>query len=109
MGDRAMCEIKLEEGSIYFYTHWGGCDLDAVAENALEKAQPRITDEPYAARIIIDQLIKYAGGRDEETGSGIMLGPDAEDEYNGDSPSVIIDIPNNLVRSFGRHAVTREF
>ena len=109
MGDRAMCEIKMEKGSIYFYTHWHGFSLGDIAEDALAMAQPRINDEPYAVRIIIDQLIKNAGGRDSETGSGIMLAPDAEDEYNGDEPSVIINLAENYVQTDGRHTVRRNF
>lgn len=26
MGDKAMTEVKLEEGSLFIYTHWGGFD-----------------------------------------------------------------------------------
>jgi len=99
MGDRAMCEIKTEGGSIFFYTHWCGYALPNVAEKALELAQPRIRDLSYATRIVIDYLIKEAGERDSETGSGIMLTPDAEDEYNDDRPSVTIDLLNNQMRT----------
>ena len=42
-------------------------------------------------RILVDQLTKE--GRDEETGFGLLLKPNAEDEYNNDKPSVIIDLP----------------
>lgn len=97
MGDRAMAEIKVSNGSLYFYTHWAGQTLPKMATVALEAAQPRIDDEPYALRIVVDSLIKDSGTRDKETGSGLMLGPNAEDEYNGDKPSVIIDIPKNKV------------
>ena len=97
MGNRAMAEIKTEKGSLYFYTHWSGHELPDHAEKALEQAQPRITDYPYALRIVVDSLIKQSGTRDQETGSGLMLGPDAEDEYNDDQPSVIIDLLKNKV------------
>lgn len=92
MGDRAMAEIKTEDGSIYFYTHWCGQGLPEIAKAALAVAQPRRGDDGYATRIVIDQLIKGCGCRDYETGAGIMLKPDAEDEYNDGSPSVVIDI-----------------
>jgi hypothetical protein len=92
MGDRAMAEIKTEKGSIYFYTHWSGHELPNIAKTALETASPRKGDFPYATKIVIDSLIKGTGVRDSETGGGIMLGPDAEDEYNNDSPSVVIDL-----------------
>ena len=91
MGDRAMAEIKTSEGSLFVYTHWGGEGLPQCATEAVIAAKPRWDDEPYAVKIIVDQLIKE--GRDQETGFGIMLTPEAEDEYNGDKPSVIIDLP----------------
>ena len=86
-----MAEIKTTEGSLYFYTHWGGSELPDAARAAAEFASPRLGDEPCWTRAILDQLIKASGSRDQEIGSGIMLKPDAEDEYNGDKPSVIID------------------
>lgn len=92
MGDRAMAEIKVEDGSIFFYTHWGGHHLRLDAEAALEKAKPRLGDDSYSMKIVIDSLIESSGSRDSETGAGIMLKPNAEDEYNEDEPSVIIDL-----------------
>lgn len=103
MGDRAMAEIKTEGGSIYFYTHWSGHRLPEAAREAVEIAKPRIGDHAYSTRIVIDQLIKLTGARDSETGAGIMLKPYAEDEYNGDSPSVIIDMHDGSVTTRGRH------
>lgn len=90
MGDRAMAEIKTEGGSLFVYTHWGGYDLPEDAKQAIIKAEPRWNDYPYCTRIIVDQLTK--GGRDQETGFGLMLNDNAEDEYNHDEPSVIIDL-----------------
>lgn len=95
MGDRAMAEIKTQDGSIYVYTHWGGSDLPDTAKYAVSKAKPRWDDESYATHIIIDQLTRE--GRDSETGFGIMLKPDSEDSYNDDEPSVIIDLPNRTI------------
>lgn len=104
MGDRAMAEIKVSDGSLYFYTHWAGEALPEMAEIALSDAQVRINDEPYALRIVVDSLLRESGTRDSEIGSGLMLGPNAEDEYNGDSPSVIIDLVANKIRILGpRH------
>ena len=98
MGDRAMAEIKVKDGSLYFYTHWTGSNLPTDAQVALDKAQDRIDDAPYALKIVVDALIAASGARDSETGAGLMLGPDAEDSYNGDNPSVIIDLVANEVR-----------
>ena len=90
MGDRAMAQINTEGGSLFVYTHWGGYDLPEDAKAAIIAAKPRWGDISYATRIIVDQLIK--GGRDQETGYGIMLKPSSEDEYNQDEPSVTIDL-----------------
>lgn len=98
MGDRRMAEIKVSEGSIYFYTHWSGYKLPEAAQIALEAAKHRIGDDPYAMRIVLDALIRECGARDAETGAGIMLSPNAEDSYNGDEPSVIIDLIENCVK-----------
>ena len=90
MGDRRMAEVKVTDGSLYVYTHWQGYAFLEMAEQALETARPRLGDDSYALRIVVDQLTK--DGRDQETGYGLMLKPSAEDEYNHDEPSVIIDM-----------------
>jgi len=89
MGDRRMCEIKTSEGSLYVYTHWCGSELPEMAEAAVKVAAPRLGDEPYWTRIVVGQLTKSS--RDQEDGFGLLLKPNAEDEYNRDKPSVIID------------------
>ena len=101
MGDRAMAEIKVEDGSLYFYTHWTGHNLVQQAEEALAKAKPRIGDDAYATKIVIDSLIDTSGTRDQETGAGVMLGPNAEDEYNNNEPSVLIDLVVGEVTRLG--------
>ncbi len=101
MGDRAMAEIKTEGGSLYFYTHWAGYDLPDIAQTALDTAAPRKGDFPYATKIVLDQLISACHARDSETGAGVMLGPNAEDSYNGDNASVVIDLDDWTIESFG--------
>ena len=95
MGDRAMAEIKTPDGSLYVYTHWSGYSLPEDAVKALEFAKSRWGDIAYVTRIVVDQLTKES--RDETTGYGLLLKPDAEDEYNNNSPSVIIDLIENSV------------
>ncbi len=90
MGDRAMAEIRTEEGSLFVYAHWGGSSLPENAKAAIRAARPRWSDSPYAVRIIVDQLTKDR--RDQETGFGLLLTPIAEDEHNGGKPSVVIDL-----------------
>jgi len=92
MGDRAMAQIKVGENSLYFYTHSAGSKLPEAAAKAVYKAMPRKGDDSYALKIVVDTLIKECSARDSETGAGLMFGPNAEDEYNGGDPSVIIDI-----------------
>ena len=94
-----MAELKTADGSIFIYSHWTGYEMPETAKQAIKTARPRWDDEPYANRIIIDQLTKP--GRDAETGFGIMLKPDAEDSYNNDEPSVIINIIKRTLTIFG--------
>lgn len=96
MGDRRMAEIKTSDGSLYVYAHSEGYELPDLAREAVRRAQPRLGDEPYWTRIVVDQLTKT--GRDRETGWGLMLKPTAEDEYNDDKPSVIIDASDGSVQ-----------
>lgn len=100
MGDRRMAEIRTTEGNLYLYTHWHGSVLPALAKDAVIAAKSRLGDEAYWTRIVIDQLTKDA--RDKETGFGIMLKPNYEDEYNNDKPSVIIDARTGKVTVIGR-------
>lgn len=103
MGDRAMAEIKIESGSLYFYTHWTGHNLRIQAEQAMTLARPRIGDDSYATKIVLDSLIETSGARDRETGAGVMLKPDAEDEYNDDEPSVVINLITGEVTQHQQH------
>lgn len=99
MGDRRMAEIKTSDGSLYVYTHWHGYDFPKMARAAVKVAAPRLGDETYWVRIVVDQLTK--AGRDQETGFGLMLKPNCEDSYNNDSPSVIIDAVTGEVTVIG--------
>jgi hypothetical protein len=100
MGDRRVAEIKTEDGSLYFYTHWSGRYLTEYAERALDDASRRKGDDGYALKIVLDSLINRVGGRDSELQAGIYLqayNQDGifilEDEYGyGNSPSLIIDL-----------------
>jgi hypothetical protein len=99
MGDRRMAEIKTSEGSLYVYTHWHGSVLPKLAREAAAAAKPRLGDEPYWVRIVVDQLTK--DGRDQETGFGLMLKPSCEDSYNRDKPSVILNATTGEVEVIG--------
>ena len=97
MGDRRTAEIRMFDGSLYVYTHWHGHKFHEMAKDAIKVAEPRWNDHMYAARIIVDQLTRDA--RDLETGFGLMLVPNAEDEY-GANPSIIIDLVNRELLVF---------
>ena len=99
MGDRRMVEIKTCGGSLFVYSHWDGALMPALAKGAVRAAKPRWDDQSYAVRILVDQLTR--AGRDQETDYGLMLTPNAEDEYNHDSPSIIIDLPNKQLTIIG--------
>ncbi len=106
MGDRRIAEIRVpisseeeETKSLYVYTHGDGYVFDQMAKAAIVAAAPRWGDTPYATRIIVDQLIK--GGRDKETGYGLMMEPRGEDSYNGDKPSIIIDLNMLTLEVYG--------
>ena len=108
MGDRRIAEIRTRDGSIYFYTHWGGYHLPNEAFNAIMAAKPRWDDESYATRIIVDQLL--APYRDQALGAGLLLRPQAEDAYNYDKPSVIINLASRtLVVIDGDNSTTTQF
>jgi hypothetical protein len=100
MGDRRMAEIKTSDGSLYVYVHWHGHKLPEMAIEAIKAAAPRLGDDNYATRIIVDQLTKP--GRDELLGFGLMLKPHAEDEYRSNEPSVIIDLVEQRLAIYER-------
>lgn len=106
MGDRAMCEIKTSEGSLFVYTHWCGSVLPEMAAAAVKAAKGRLDGDPYGVRIIVDQLTKP--GRDETTGFGIMLKPNCEDEYNDNKPSVVIDAETGGITVLGKHKAAKK-
>jgi hypothetical protein len=58
MGDRANFGFRQENGSIiYLYGHWAGEGMMNTLATAIAKARPRWTDESYATRICISQII----------------------------------------------------
>jgi hypothetical protein len=59
MGDRANFGFRADSESpvVVLYAHWGGYQMMANLAHAIETARPRWTDEGYATRIAISQLI----------------------------------------------------
>ena len=96
MGDRIVYTIKQADGlSLNLYSHWGGYERFTSLANALEVSRPRWSDEPYAARIIVSQLVNTEWG--EETGYGLWASKEDGSYYGGDHPDITIDIPNKLI------------
>ena len=99
MGNRRIAQIHTSQGDLYFYTHIRGKELPMHGQIALDMAVTRQNDESYALKIVLDQLIRLSESRDTEVNAGIMLTPDAEDEYS-DPFSVIIDLTTWKVSQF---------
>lgn len=59
MGDRANFGFRADSESpvVVLYAHWGGYEMMRNLAHAIETARPRWTDEGYATRISISQLI----------------------------------------------------
>jgi hypothetical protein len=95
MGDRIVYTIKQDEKlSLNLYSHWGGYDRFINLANALRAAEPRWNDTPYAARIIISQLV--ADEWSQELGFGLWAS-DEQGMYGGDHPDITIDMVNKTV------------
>jgi len=80
MGDRANFGFKQANGeTIVLYGHWAGHDMLGNLAQAVEAARPRWTDESYATRIAISNLIG-----DEwkiETGWGLSVNSILDNEH----------------------------
>ena len=112
MGDRRMAQIKTSNGSLYVYTHWHGYDWEDATRQAIVASESRwgdfsLADESYALRVIVDQLT--IPGRDDSTGYGLAFSPSFEDEYYGDKPSIVIDIPQLLLTFLSNDNPTQTF
>jgi hypothetical protein len=80
MGDRANFGFKdSKDNTVFLYGHWAGHNMLQNLADAVQAARPRWTDESYATRICISQLI----GNDwsHETGWGITVNQLADNEH----------------------------
>ena len=88
MGERA--NIKITQGSkgnAWLYTHWTGDRIVETLAQGLQRAKDagRLTDPPYATRIIFDTLTGCTG---DDLGFGIHLGAE-EPDSNYANPEVV--------------------
>lgn len=87
MGERASIKVTHSEGGhIWLYTHWRGYEIVDIAAEGLERAKAygRLTDAPYATRIIFDVMTELNG---ETTGYGIHIGGETPDS-NYECPEI---------------------
>jgi hypothetical protein len=80
MGDRANFGFRDSKDNVVFlYGHWAGHNMLQNLADAVQIARPRWTDESYATRICISQMI----GEDwaQETGWGISVNQLADNEH----------------------------
>ena len=91
MGDRANIFVKQEQSGVYLYSHWGGTELPATLQAALNSPQGRgrWDDEAYLTRIIFCQMVK--GDEDGETGYGIST-------YTPDGEDRVLEVDSNFRR-----------
>lgn len=80
MGDRANFGFRQSNGeTIVLYGHWAGHNMLAKLADAVDKARPRWTDESYATRICISQLV--GDDWNSETGWGLQVNSISDNEH----------------------------
>ncbi len=80
MGDRANFGFRDRKGdTVYLYGHWAGYNMLENLANAVQKAESRWTDESYATRICISQMV--ADDWAQTTGWGITVNELADNEH----------------------------
>ena len=80
MGDRANFGFKDSQGdTIVLYGHWAGYEMLSVLAQAVDVARPRWSDESYATRICISQIIGTSW--DTETGWGLSVNKILDNEH----------------------------
>jgi hypothetical protein len=80
MGDRANFGFKQSnDETIVLYGHWAGHDMLGNLAGAVDIARPRWTDESYATRIVISNLI--GDSWHELTGWGLTVNNILDNEH----------------------------
>jgi hypothetical protein len=80
MGDRANFGFRdSKENIVFLYGHWAGHRMLEQLADAVQAAEPRWTDESYATRICISQLI--GDEWTSQTGWGITVNQLADNEH----------------------------
>jgi hypothetical protein len=80
MGDRAnFVFVQDNEETIVLYGHWAGHNMLANLADAVVAARPRWSDDSYATRIAISQMIGHRWS--EETGWGLSVNQILDNEH----------------------------
>ena len=80
MGDRANFGFRDRKGdTVFLYGHWAGFKMLETLADAVHVAEPRWTDESYATRICISNIIGPAW--EPLTGWGITVNELADNEH----------------------------
>jgi hypothetical protein len=80
MGDRANFGFRDRKGdTVFLYGHWAGFKMLETLADAVHFAEPRWTDESYATRICISNIIGPAW--EPLTGWGITVNELADNEH----------------------------
>ena len=104
MGARTTFTFITEpDRTLILYSHWGGESKAHDLANAIAKAKPRWSDETYALRIMVSQLIGESW--DSETGYGLWTDNIFEEEYD----PVFINLENRSVIYRGKSYDFSEF
>jgi len=80
MGDRANFGFRdSKEDIVFLYGHWAGYKMLETLANAVKTAEPRWTDESYATRICISNIVGPTW--EQLTGWGITVNELADNEH----------------------------
>ena len=98
MGDRANIVIDNNGSRVFLYTHWDGCELPEILQDAL-KLRLRWDDPQYLSRIIFQKML---GTHTGETGYGISARC-----HDNSYPLLVVDCGKQVVRleAAGRYGV----
>ena len=95
MGNRANFGFTQSNGqTIVLYGHWAGDGMLEKLANAVDRARPRWTDESYATRIAISQLV--GDDWNQELGWGLQVNSLSDNEHK-------IPVVNFSTQTFSLH------
>lgn len=79
MGARTTWKLQQNGQELSLYSHWGGESKLIDTRRALSIARPRWSDDSYAMRIFVSQIV--GNDWDSELGFGLGLGYEFEEEF----------------------------